>query len=59
MMIVNLEPSEAVVLKMELSEHATEKWLKEPGEEADGHLSRHHHDDENPPARAKPTLAIW
>ena len=59
MMIVNLEPSEAVVLKMELSEHAIEKWLKEPGEEADGHSSRHHHDDENPPAPAKPTLAIW
>ena len=35
MMIVNLEPSEAVVVKMELSEHAIEKWLKEPGEEAD------------------------
>ena len=41
MMIVNLEPSEAVVLKMELSEHAIEKWLKEPGEHADGHLSHH------------------
>ena len=41
MMIVNLEPSEAVVLKMELSEHAIEKWLKEPGEQADGHASHH------------------
>jgi len=41
MMIVNLEPSEAVVLKMELSEHAIEKWLKEPGEQADGHTSHH------------------
>lgn len=41
MMIVNLEPSEAVVLKMELSEHAIEKWLKEPGEQADGHSSHH------------------
>jgi len=41
MMIVNLEPSEAVVLKMELNEHAIEKWLKEPGEQADGHSSHH------------------
>jgi hypothetical protein len=41
MMIVNLEPSEAVVLRMELSEHAIEKWLKEPGEQADGHTSHH------------------
>jgi hypothetical protein len=37
MMIVNLEPSEAVVVKMDLSDNAIEKWLKEPGEEADGH----------------------
>jgi hypothetical protein len=41
MMIVSLEPSEAVVIKMELSEHAIEKWLKEPGEQADGHSSHH------------------
>jgi len=40
MMIVNLEPSEAVVVKMDLSDDAVEKWLKEPGEEAEGH---HHH----------------
>lgn len=40
MMIVNLEPSEAVVVKMDLSDDAIEKWLKEPGEEAEGH--RHH-----------------
>ena len=58
MMIVNLEPSEAVVLKMELSEHAIEKWLKEPGEEADSHSSGHHHDDDDPPARPKPILAV-
>ena len=37
MMIVNLEPSEAVVVKMDLSDDAVEKWLKEPGEEAEGH----------------------
>ena len=47
MMIVNLEPSEAVVLKMELSEHAIEKWLKEPGEQADGHSSHHPHAEED------------
>ncbi|HYM78651.1 MAG TPA: hypothetical protein VE377_21960 [Candidatus Dormibacteraeota bacterium] len=47
MMIVNLEPSEAVVLKMELSEHAIEKWLKEPGEQADGHSSHHPHVEED------------
>jgi hypothetical protein len=41
MMIVSLEPSEAVVIKMELSEHAIEKWLKEPGEQAAGHSSHH------------------
>lgn len=45
MMIVNLEPSEAVVVKMELSDHAIEKWLKEPGEEAVGH--RHHQKDKD------------
>jgi len=40
MMVVNLEPTETVVVKMDLSDHAIEKWLKEPGEEAEGH--RHH-----------------
>jgi hypothetical protein len=53
MMIVNLEPSEAVVLKMELSEHAIEKWLKEPGEEADHHASRQHHADDDQTVLAK------
>jgi hypothetical protein len=52
MMIVTLEPSEAVVMKMELSEHAIEKWLKEPGEEVDHHVDRHHHED-NPLEVAK------
>lgn len=47
MMIVNVEPSEAVVLKMELSEHAIEKWLKEPGEQADGHSRHHPHVEED------------
>jgi len=41
MMIVNVEPSEAVVMKMELSDRAIKKWLKEPGEEADHSASRH------------------
>jgi len=36
MMIVNLEPSEAVVVKMDLSDNAIDKWLKEPGEKAGG-----------------------
>jgi len=47
MMIVSLEPSEAVVLKMELNEHAVEKWLKEPGEQADSHSSHHPHVEED------------
>ena len=40
MLIVSIEPSEAVVLQMGLSDRAIKKWLKEPGEEASG---RHHH----------------
>ena len=44
MMIVNLEPSEATVVEVNLSDHAIEKWLKEPGEEAEGH-SGHRHED--------------
>lgn len=53
MMIVNLEPSEAVVVKMELTERAIEKWLKEPGEEADYHVDRHHEDNNSPQEVAK------
>lgn len=48
MMIVNLEPSEAVVVKMELSDHAMKKWLKEPGEEADRHAESRQNNDEPP-----------
>ena len=48
MMIVSLEPSEAVVVKLELTDHAIKKWLKEPGEEADHRLEYQHHED-NPP----------
>lgn len=47
MMIVNLEPSEAVVVKMELGEHAIERWLREPGEEADHHVERQHREDDD------------
>ena len=53
MMIVNLEPSEAVVVKMELSDHAIEKWLKEPGEEAGRKVDRHHEENEKPLEIAK------
>jgi len=45
MMIVNLEPSEAVVVKLELTEHAIKKWLKEPGEEVDHRVDRNRHED--------------
>jgi hypothetical protein len=47
MMIVNVEPSEATVVQVELSDHAIEKWLKEPGEQADGHHSHHPHVEED------------
>jgi hypothetical protein len=43
MMIVNLESSEATVVEFNLSEHAIQGWIKEPGEMADDH--RHHHFD--------------
>jgi len=49
MMIVNLEPSEAVVVKLELSDHAIERWLKEPGEEAKGHPAHHHNENAEDP----------
>ena len=53
MMIVNLEPSEAVVVKMELSDHAMKKWLKEPGEEAGHHADCHHGNNDRPLEIAK------
>ena len=53
MMIVSLEPSEAVVVKMELSEHAIEKWLKEPEEEVDHRVDGRHHEDKEPMESAK------
>ena len=45
MVIVSIEPSEAVVLQMSLSDHAIKKWLKEPGEEASGHHHHHYSED--------------
>ena len=46
MMIVSIEPSEATVVELNLSDRAIEKWLKEPGEEAEGHSGHSHHDDD-------------
>ena len=43
MMIVNMEPSEAQVIEVSLSDRDVKKWLKEPGEEAE-HQSGHHHE---------------
>ena len=47
MMIVSIEPSEATVVELNLSEGAIKRWLKEPGEEAEGQTGdrRHHGDD--------------
>ncbi|HKF00938.1 MAG TPA: hypothetical protein VKB49_01445 [Candidatus Sulfotelmatobacter sp.] len=42
LMIVNVEPSEAQVIEVSLSDRQIKKWLKEPGEEAE-HQSGHHH----------------
>jgi len=36
MMIVNLEPSEAQIIEVNLRDRDIRKWLKEPGEEAQG-----------------------
>ena len=47
MMIVNVEPSEATVVELKLSDHAITQWLKEPGEKAEDQSSHHrHHDDD-------------
>ena len=45
MMIVNLEPSEATVVELNLSERAIKAWLSEPGENAEGEAVHHHHFD--------------
>ncbi|SPF41306.1 conserved exported hypothetical protein [Candidatus Sulfotelmatobacter kueseliae] len=47
MMIVSLEPSEATVVELNLSDRAIKRWLKEPGEEAEEQSGHHrHHDDD-------------
>jgi hypothetical protein len=43
MMIVNIEPSEATVVELNLSERSIRRWLKEPGENAESQ-SEHHGD---------------
>lgn len=46
MMIVSIEPSEATVVELSLSDRAIERWLKEPGEEAENQSGHpRHHDD--------------
>lgn len=35
MMVVNIEPSEATVVELKLSERTIKDWLKEPGEKAE------------------------
>lgn len=45
MMIVNLEPSEATVVELNLSERAIKTWLSEPGENAEDEAGHHHHFD--------------
>lgn len=45
MMIVNLEPSEATVVELNLNERAVKAWLHEPGENAEGEAGRRHHFD--------------
>ena len=46
MMIVDLEPSEATVVELNLSDRAIKKWMKEPGEEADNQSGHHHRADD-------------
>ena len=45
MMIVNLEPSEATVVELNLSDRAIKAWLKEPGENGEDEAGHHHHFD--------------
>jgi hypothetical protein len=47
LMIVNVEPSEATVVELNLSDHAIKKWIKEPGEEADNHSGHDAHQAED------------
>lgn len=45
MLIVAVESSEATLVQVELRDRAIEKWLKEPGEQADGHHHHHYTED--------------
>jgi hypothetical protein len=46
MMVVDLEPSEATVVELNLSDRAIKKWMKVPGEEADNHSGHRHHSED-------------
>ena len=41
MMIVCIEPSEATLVKLNVSDHDIKKWMKEPWEEADARSGHH------------------
>ncbi len=43
MMIVTIEPNEATVVEMNLSDRALKKWLDEPKESAEDNSGHHHH----------------
>jgi len=45
LMIVNVEPSEAQVIEVSLSDRDIKKWLREPGEEAERQSGHHHQYD--------------
>jgi len=43
MMIVTIEPDEATVVEMNVSDHTLKKWLDEPRESAEDNSGHHHH----------------
>jgi hypothetical protein len=43
MMIVTIEPDEATVVEMNLSDRALKRWLDEPKESAEDNSGHHHH----------------
>jgi hypothetical protein len=45
MMIVNIEPSEATIVEVNIPESSIAKWIKEPGEEAENQT---HHSEREP-----------
>lgn len=42
MIIVSIEASEATLVKIDLNDRDMKRWLKEPGEEAEGHSGHDH-----------------